>query len=125
MQGGCESDQCAFAIPMRILTGPSMVSTLAWRIEWGLEMQAGTMRSEDMLAPHPDDVGGHVICMNCAHTGQYLKKDVRNREAEQRLRARLACSCSRSRDFLLMPQDAGEMAEVLERLQPDRSVMSA
>jgi hypothetical protein len=60
--------------------------------------------------------------MNCAHTGQYLKKDVRNREAEQRLRARLACSRCGSRDFLLMPQDAGEMVEVLERLQQDKSV---
>ena len=94
-------------------------------MEYARKLQAGTSQSEDMPAPHPDDVGGHVICMNCAHTGQYLKKDVRNREAEQRLRARLACSRCGARDFLLMPQDAGEMAEVLERLQPDRSVRSA
>lgn len=63
--------------------------------------------------------------MNCEHRGQYLKKDVRNPEAEKRLRARLACSRCGSRDHLLVPRHTGETAEVLERLQSNRSVRDA
>lgn len=57
-----------------------------------------------MQEPHADDIAGLVVCRKCQHSGHYLKADVRNSEAERRLRDRLACSRCGSRLFTLVPK---------------------
>ena len=57
-----------------------------------------------MEQPHADDIAGMVVCQKCQHSGFYLKADVRNADAEQRLRERLACSRCGSRLFTLVPK---------------------
>jgi hypothetical protein len=66
-----------------------------------------------MPDPFPDEIGGLVVCRKCQHMGQYLKADVRNAEAERRLRDRLACSRCGCREFTLVPRDGGGPEEVM------------
>jgi hypothetical protein len=72
-------------IPMRRLTADGMPPTFGGEPENG-----STTQAKDMSEPHPDEIGGRVLCRKCGHRGQYLTADVRNAEAERRLRDRLA-----------------------------------
>ena len=69
-----------------------------------------------MDQPHADDIAGLVVCGKCQHNGYYLKADVRNAEAERRLRDRLVCSRCGWRRFTLVPTQEQFPSLHLDRL---------